>query len=490
MKKLFFILISILFASQTFAQSSAQSSIAKGSKVTILEIAKGDTYYSERADFVGTSATILGVLNKNDNGFYSGTLETESGRTCFFKNVKVDVNSAPTTSTVSSNAAFSGPISKDTKVKVLEVSVDDSYYKDKSQIVGKTGKVTADISASDKDGYYSGNVLLDNGQSYYFYKAKLVKTNSSTSTTSSSKTSVVESLALKSSPKFVTGTIKNGTKLYLAEISSDDSYYSDRFDKIGKHGTVNKSDLTSKEDGYYAGDFLYDDGSTAYFYKARFSKEPVDKLTKSSTSTTTPTTNSTTTNSTTTKSTKDDYSDLAYLFGGGDSDDDWSSATNDENIKPGDKVEITAINSEDSYFEDKSDYIGKRGVVGSDIEYQDLDGGYGGSVKLESGLSANFYLVKLKKVGSSSSTSSSATTKSSTSSNAINYGESIAKGTKVKVVDVDSDDSFYANKSTYIGKSGKVAEGMTHQGNGLYSGKILFTDGTDAYFFKVSLKKL
>ena len=87
MKNLFYLLISFLFITQSFAQSS----IAKGSKVTILEIAKGDTYYDERADFVGKSATTLGTLDKNDNGFYSGTLETESGRTCFFKNVKVEV---------------------------------------------------------------------------------------------------------------------------------------------------------------------------------------------------------------------------------------------------------------------------------------------------------------------------------------------------------------------------------------------------------------
>jgi hypothetical protein len=55
MKNLFYLLISFLFITQSFAQSS----IAKGSKVTILEIAKGDTYYDERADFVGKSATTL-----------------------------------------------------------------------------------------------------------------------------------------------------------------------------------------------------------------------------------------------------------------------------------------------------------------------------------------------------------------------------------------------------------------------------------------------
>ena len=116
------------------------ASFAKGSKVTILEIAKGDTYYDERADFVGKSATTLGTLDKNDNGFYSGTLETESGRTCFFKNVKVEVTQTPRKLTFNSSDLFSGSISKGTKIKILEVSVDDSYYSNKSEIEGKTGK--------------------------------------------------------------------------------------------------------------------------------------------------------------------------------------------------------------------------------------------------------------------------------------------------------------------------------------------------------------
>ena len=464
MKNLFYLLISFLFITQSFAQSS----IAKGSKVTILEIAKGDTYYDERADFVGKSATTLGTLDKNDNGFYSGTLETESGRTCFFKNVKVEVTQTPRKLTFNSSDLFSGSISKGTKIKILEVSVDDSYYSDKSEIEGKTGKTDAELS-DDEDGYYSGSVILDNGKSYYFYKVKLGKTGSSSSSTSSTTTSSI---------KFVTGTIKKGTELYLAEISSDDSYYSDRFDKIGKRGIVNKSDWTMKENGYYAGDFLYDDGSTAYFYKAKFSKEPVKKLVKTAEDTKT--------------STKNSDDDDAYLYDamyGDNNSDEWTSAKNDKDIKEGDKVEITAVSPDDSYYSDKDDYIGKKGVAGDDLSYDASENGYGGTVKLDGGDSPYFFLVKLKKSGSKNTSSSTSKTNTTTTKN-INYGESIAKGTKVKVVDVDADDSFYSNKSNYIGKSGKVAEGLTHQGNGLYSGKIIFTDKTDAYFFKVSLKKL
>lgn len=457
MQKLFFLLISFLLFSQSFAQST----IAKGSKVTILEIAKSDTYYSERGEFVGKTATTLGTLTKNSDGFYSGTLETESGRTCFFKNVKVEVNSAPkTSSTTTSKDVFSGSISKGTTLKVLEVSVDDSYYKDRKDIEGKTGKADGELSSSDNDGFYSGSVILDNGKSYYFYKAKLGKT--STSTYSSLST-----LNTSSSVKFVKGTIKSGTSLYVAEISSDDSYYSDRFEKVGKKGKVGKTDWTMKEDGYYSGDFTYDDGSTAYFYKAKFSKEPVKKLVKTEDDTKT----------STSKTTDDDYSLFGALFS--DDNDDWSSAKNDEDIKEGDKVEVTALSTEDSYYDDKDDYIGQKGVAGDDLEFKDDEGGYTGTVKLDNGGSPYFYLVKLKKAYSSSSSSSGST-----------FASTIKKNTKVKVIALDKDDSFYSSKDKYVGKSGKVADSLTHQGNGFYSGKIIFDDGTDAYFFKAKLKLL
>jgi hypothetical protein len=47
--------------------------------------------------------------------------------------------------------------------------------------------------------------------------------------------------------------------------------------------------------------------------------------------------------------------------------------------------------------------------------------------------------------------------------------------------------AFYSEKSKYIRKKGKVAEGLNEQSNGFYSGKILFDDGTDAYFYKVKV---
>ena len=472
MKKL--ILFFLMFSTFTFSVF-AQDKITKGSSVKILEVAKSDSYYADRADFVGKDATALSELTKGKDGFYSGTLETSSGRTVFFTDVRVSVNNSSVKSKTDSGSEFSGTtISKGTKFKVLEVSSEDSYYSDRKQIEGQTGTSKSNYTI-DNDGYTSGSVELDNGKSYYFYKVKLGKVMSSTSSTPAPGLS---SSTLKT-PKFITGTIKKGTSVYVAEISPDDSYYSDRFNIVGRKGKVDKNDMTMKEDGYYAGDFMYDDGSTAYFYKAKFSKEPVEKLIKTDND-----------NDAKKNNTDDDW-DLfldtpssSSKSSDADGQKIWDAAKNDADINEGDKVEVTAVSPEDSYYEDRDEYVGKTGVAGNDLDYNEEDGGYGGSVKLDNGSSPYFYLVKLKKIGDSNSTSSKTSTSSSTSSDA----SSIAKGTRVQVVDLDPDDSYYSSKNKYVRKVGKVADGLSSQGNGCYSGKIVFDDGTDAYFFKVKIK--
>jgi hypothetical protein len=433
MKKLFsFLLLSTILTITSFAADN----IAKGATVKILEIAKSDSYYEERADLLGKEATVLSELVKDSDGFYSGTLEAAGGRTIFFTSVKVSSKSSTagtktsgTTSTTSKVKAplFTGSaIPKGTRFVIVEVPSDDAYYSDRADIEGQTGTTKSELTLED-DGYTSGSIEIDNGKSFYFYKVKLGK-STSTAPAKSTGTATTKTTTTAKTPKFITGTIKKGTTVYLAAISEDDSYYSDRFEIVGSKGKIGKNDLEMKVGEWYSGDFIYDDGSTAYFYKAKFSKEPVDKLVKIA--------------------------------------DAWDEASNDDNIKEGDNIKIIAVSPEDSYYDDRDEYEGKLGVAGDDLEYDSESGGYGGSVKLDNGESPYFYLVKLKKIST------------------------ITKGTRVLVTDLSSEDSFYSEKSKYIRKKGKVAEGLNEQSKGYYSGKILFDDGTDAYFYKVKVTVL
>ena len=473
-KLLSFLLLSTVLTISSFAADK----IAKGTSVKILEIAKSDSYYEERADLLGKDAKAVSELEKNTDGFYSGSLETTDGRSIFFSSVKVSVKSGSSSSSATTTTKpktitgteFSGStIPKGTRFKVLEVPSDDAYYSDRDDIEGQTGTTTAELTL--EDGYTGGSLVLDNGKSYYFYKVKIGKSSTpapakTTSSTSTKTTTTASSSATTAkTPKFLTGTIKKGTVVYVAEISEDDSYYSDRYDHVGKKGKIGKNDLTMKEGGWYAGDFSYDDGSTAYFYKVKFSKEPVDKIIRPVDEV---------------KSTDDDYY-LDYSDEPKKADvGEWDDAANDDDIKEGDKVKITAVSPEDSYYDDRDEYVGKVGVAGDDLDYVSDDNGYGGSVTLEDGSKPYFYLVKLKKI--SGSTTTKKTTSSSSSSS-----KTIAKGTKVMVTDLDPDDGFYSDKGKYIRKKGKVAEGLNKQEGDYYSGKILFDDGTDAYFFKVKV---
>ncbi|HMV13777.1 MAG TPA: hypothetical protein PKK18_02215 [Chitinophagales bacterium] len=371
------ILMFCLFITSSIFSIAQEATFSKGSKVKILEIDKSDAYYSERSDFVGNDATVKSDLTKDSKGFYSGTLETSSGRVCYFS-----------------------------KVKLTQVA--------------------------------------------------------------SSKTALLDKT---SSIKFITGTIKKGTIVYVADISKEDSYYSDRHEHIGKKGKVTENDMEMKEDGYYAGDFAYDDGKEVYFYKAKFSKDPVPAVEKSA----------------------DDVDDTnasseVYDWLGGDdkvTDESWNDARNDDDIKEGDKVEITAISPEDGFYDDRADYIGKQGIAGDDIDFQSDEGGYSGTVKLSNDKDdVYFYLVKLKKVSSSNTSSKIAAADVKSSSSATK----ISKGTKVMIMSLSPDDSYYINKEDYLRKKGTVTEGLDIDEEGYYSGNIKMDGGAKSYFYKVKVK--
>lgn len=479
MKKYTLLLFGICFVLMTYAQKS----ISKGTSVKILEIGEKDSYFEENENFVGKDATASSELTNNGDGYFTGTLKLSSGRACYFTSVKVKTaatNSTSSTKTTSKepssnidnkpsntpSALTTKAISKGDKFKVIEVPSVDAYYSSRSEIEGQTGIASENLTP-DESGYVGGSIKLDNGKSYYFYKVKLSVLSSGNSTLKTN------------TPKFITGTITKGTSVYVADLSPDDSYYSNRAAYIGRKGTSSKDDLTMKSDGFYAGNFVFDDGGTAFFYKAKFSKDPVEKVANPIGNT-----------SSSGASTSDSYDDYWGLF---DDDKDvkkdyteWNKATGDATIRSGDKVKVISVSPDDSYYITKDEYVGQEGIASSDLEYKSDKKGYSGSVNLNNGGSAYFYLVKLKKITSfSKSTAPSSTSLSSSSASG-----SIKKGTRVMVMEIGQDDSFYSNKSDYLRKKGKVAEGLTTQGRDFCSGKIIFEDGTDAYFYKVRVKVL
>lgn len=122
------------------------------------------------------------------------------------------------------------------KFQILDISPDDSYYSNRAEIIGKTGKTISSLDL-DNEGYTSGSIKTDDGKSYYFFKVKLGKIANGRSLANSS---------------FITGVLNEGAKVYLVDISPEDAYYSDLSKYLGKKGTVSKGSMTMKEDGFYA----------------------------------------------------------------------------------------------------------------------------------------------------------------------------------------------------------------------------------------------
>lgn len=63
----------------------------------------------------------------------------------------------------------------------------------------------------------------------------------------------------------------------------------------------------------------------------------------------------------------------------------------------------------------------------------------------------------------------------------------VAKGAKVKLVDLSSEDAYYADKAGIVGKSCTATDALTDHGGGWYGGPIACEDGSDYYFYKVGI---
>jgi hypothetical protein len=82
---------------------------------------------------------------------------------------------------------------------------------------------------------------------------------------------------------------------------------------------------------------------------------------------------------------------------------------------------------------------------------------------------------------------SSASLSSAPSSGDGRASGAIASGTKLKLVDLSSEDAYYSDKSRIVGKSCTATGNLTDHGGGWYGGAIKCDDGSSFYFYKVGV---
>lgn len=174
-----------------------------------------------------------------------------------------------------------------------------------------------------------------------------------------------------------------GTTVYIAEISQEDAFYSDRKILIGKKCTVSESDAIPDDAGFYTTELKFEDGEKNYFFKVKLSKEPIDV------------------NSI-------DFSDDKIKSDEEDEDfnldefldvprDVTNKTDNSKNIPKGTKVKVISIGEDDSYFSDSNKFVRKTGVVTDGLTLQTGEY-YSGNIKFEDGNEAYFFNVKVQKL--------------------------------------------------------------------------------------------
>ncbi len=142
-------------------------------------------------------------------------------------------------------------------VKVVSIQSDDAYYTDRAKIEGRDCLTTGDTT--NNDGFQGGAVTCGT-DSYYFYKATLEDLG-----IAPPAAGAVDGIR-------ATESIPSGARVKILDVASDDAYYGDRTNMVGKLCTMQEAS-SLKEVEWHGGSINCDDGSSYYLYKAALEKQ-------------------------------------------------------------------------------------------------------------------------------------------------------------------------------------------------------------------------
>ncbi len=339
--------------------------------------------------------------------------------------------SAPT-----AGARIFAPIPAGTTVRLDALSPEDAYYSSSDEMVGLTCTVTTDTNHNG-EGWHGGPASCGGGD-YYFYKAALIPMAGAAATPP------------KAAPRATTSTggaltydLPADVEVRITEISPEDAYYPGK-EMIGLICTTGQG-MSHNGGGFHGGPMVCDDGGAYYFYKAALVAAD---------------------------------SSVATGTASGSAQDLGDKVAN------GTGVTIVDIHADDAYVGSKGSYIGLNCTVSGDLHRND-GLWYGGGMDCPGG-SMYFYKVQVAR-GSAAPAATKAPAPAAPVSSAGRASGPVAKGAKVKLVDLSSEDAYYADKAGIVGKSCTATDALTDHGGGWYGGPIACEDGSDYYFYKVGI---
>jgi uncharacterized protein (DUF2147 family) len=347
----------VLFSVQTaFAQPA---SLPVGTKVTVTDIHKEDSYFSDKTRFIGKTGEVINnplSTSSVGKGWYSGAvkLDGESGSNYFYA-ISLKIGDAPVPATKQSvvGKSTTATIPAGKAVVIVDISEEDAYFDEKDALVGKTGKVKGELkTSSEGKGWYGGEVIMDGGLGTKYFYAVALSTDG--------VPAPVISTPVTLSDRATSSSIPKGTSVVVVDISPEDSYYGSKDLLIGKAGKVSEGLTISGEGkGWFSGEVILDGAGSKYFYAVAVAVE----------------------------------GEAAGRTAGNNNEKE-TAAT----IPEGSTVMILAISPEDAYYDDRETIEGKVGKVLETLTLSDMeDGWYGGEVFLDGESdSLYFYAVSVK----------------------------------------------------------------------------------------------
>ncbi len=147
------------------------------------------------------------------------------------------------------------------------------------------------------------------------------------------------------------------------------------------------------------------------------------------------------------------------------------------------RVRVVDLSSEDAYYTDKSTIVGITCTTDGPSTYNG-DGWHGGSVKdCTNGTTYYFYKAAYVDMGPAPAPASLAIP-------GTRATRPLPSGGRVKILDVHSEDAYYADRATIIGKACRLDGESSFKDVEWHGGQVYCDDGSSYYFYKAAYEDL
>ncbi len=157
-------------------------------------------------------------------------------------------------------------------------------------------------------------------------------------------------------------------------------------------------------------------------------------------------------------------------------------------VPGGEQVRITELSTEDAYYVDRDTIVGQICVTDGPSTYNG-DGWQGGAVK-DCGNGATYYFYKAAYVDVGPAPVVAAPAASLIPAiPGLRATRALPNGTRVKLLDIHSEDAYFAERSTMLGKLCTLGEESSFKDGEWHGGSATCDDGSSYYFHKAAYEE-